>query len=129
MNAVALNLKFTFRTTPKDLFLAITHPSFLQNWLAPVVELDTETGVYTFRWTRCVEMARIIEKVPGKYVRWEWVSQGLGTGTGGISFRLEQDPEDELIDLYVTDYCEAGEEKAMRAGWYKQMKRLERLLG
>ncbi len=127
MSKRKIEFKYSFRTRPKDLFLALSSPSYLQNWIASKVEFNQQTGVYTFFWTNYKESARVAEKDNNKYIKWEWVSGDRDEGEF-VSFRIDQIPGDEFIDLFVEDFCEEGEENALQAGWEKQMKRLEKLV-
>lgn len=128
MSRVKLHYKYSFRALPKDLFLALTSTSYLQNWIASRVDFDEPTGVYTFHWQNYRESARIAEKEKNKFIKWEWVdSADRGPGEY-VSFRITQIAGDEFIDLFVEDFCEDGEEQALGAGWEKQMRRLEKLV-
>lgn len=122
-----IQMKYSFRAKPKDLFICLSNPSFLQNWIAPQVKFDEETGLYTFIWQRYKESAKIIEKANNKFIKYEWVG-GDRQEHEYVSFRIDQIPGDEWIDLYVEDFCEPSEKKSLLSGWEKQIRRLEILL-
>lgn len=128
MERVKLNLKYSFECDPKDLFLALTKPSFLQNWIAERVEFDAVTGVYTFHWGQSNESAKIVEEAKNRFIKWEWVGGDRGEAEY-VSFRIEEIDGDVYIDLYIEDFCDSDEEEILSEGWDKQMHRLERLLG
>jgi hypothetical protein len=127
MERVKLNLKYSFECEARDLFLALSKPNHLKNWIAPRVLFDGETGVYTFFWGKSSDSARIMEQVSNRFLKWEWVGGDRHPGEY-VSFRIVSPPGDSLIDLYVEDFCDQDEEKILHAGWDKQMERLATLL-
>lgn len=128
MKRVQLRLKYTFDCMPKDLYLALTKPSFLQNWIAETVEYDNQTQVYTFGWGASQESAHIVESVENHFIKWAWVGKPE-LGEEHVSFLIEQSPEDGLVDLHIEDFCDENEQRSLREGWEDQMRRLEGLLG
>lgn len=127
MQKVKIKLKYSLRAKPKDLFLALTTASYLQNWVANRVDFDSATGIFTFHWNKYKESARIAEQQVPLFVKWEWVDGSRDAGEF-VTYQIVAPPGDDLIDLIVEDYCEANEENAIRSGWEKQFKRLERLV-
>ena len=129
MDKIKLELKFSFKTTRKDLFLAITKPHHLQNWIAEKVELDQtlDIDIYTFHWREYSESAKIEEMETNQFVKWVWIEGDHEEGEY-VSFRIEEVKGDEYLDLHIVDFCEPSEERDLREGWDKQMTRLEQVL-
>lgn len=123
-----LSLKYTFCCEPRDLFMALTKPAYLQNWIAENVEFNSRTGVYTFHWTSFSESARITEREDNKFIKWEWTEGDHPEGEY-VSFRIDEPAGDEWLDLYIEDFCDPQEEEDVRAGWDQQMERLESIMG
>ena len=124
MARTRLDLKYTFDCDAKNLFLALTTPEYMQNWLAERVVKDDETGVYTFYWRDFAESAVIEIQKPKQYLKWKWIASDREKDDF-IEFRIDTIAGDDLLDLYITDFCDQGEEKQVRKGWDKQMQKLE----
>jgi START-like superfamily domain len=127
MERVKFQIKYSFRTKAKDLFLALTKPAFLQNWIASGVEFDPVSGVYTFHWNSYKESARISEQKTNEFVKWEWVGGDRRPGEF-VSYSIVIIPGDDWIDLVIEDFCENGDQAQVKAGWEKQLLRLEKLV-
>ncbi len=95
--------------------------------MAEEVEFDENSGVFTFHWTHFTESARITDRKPDSYLRWEWVDGDHFDGEY-VSFRIDE-PGDDWLDLYIEDFCDADNEKEVRAAWDTQVKRLESIMG
>ncbi|MCB9235776.1 MAG: SRPBCC domain-containing protein [Bacteroidia bacterium] len=128
MERIKLQLKYTFDCDPRDLFLALSKPAYLQNWIADEVEFDPQTGVYTFHWESFSESAKVDKQKMNEYLRWTWVEAEDREETDYIEFTIRSIPGDEYIDLHIVDFCDPLEETQVKTGWDKQMTRLERLL-
>lgn len=127
MANVQLNLKYSFDCDPKDLFIALTKPSYLQNWIAEKVDFNPRSEIYTFHWSDSSESARIIESRQYEFIKWEWIGEERDS-LEYVSFRIDDDPEDEYLDLYIEDFCDEFDANSYQEGWNRQMNRLERLL-
>ena len=127
MEKIKLNLTYSFSSDPRDIFLALTKPDFLQNWIAERVSFDQSTGVYTFYWTSSSESAKIEEMKKDEYVRWKWVD-GDRDDYEYVSFRIEQLDEDDYVDLHIEDFCDKVDQEILTDGWNEQMERLESVL-
>jgi hypothetical protein len=118
-----LELKYSFDCEPRDLFMALTKPEYMRNWLAERVEQDDKTHVYFFHWRNYTESARIIEKVQDRYLKWQWVG-GERPSNEFLIFSIDMIPGDVYVDLYILDICEPNEREIMTKGWDKLMDRL-----
>ena len=118
-----LELKYSFDCEPRDLFIALTKPEYMRNWLAERVEQDDKTHVYFFHWRNYTESARIIEKVQDRYLKWQWVG-GERPSNEFLIFSIDMIPGDVYVDLYILDICEPNEREIMTKGWDKLMDRL-----
>jgi len=127
MAKVQLNLKYSFDCDPRDLFLALTKASYLQNWIAEKVDFNPRSEVYTFHWSDFSESARISESRQNEFLKWEWIGEDRESQEY-VSFRIEDDPEDKYLDLYIEDFCDDGDQENYKDGWNRQMGRLERLV-
>ncbi len=118
-----LELKYSFDCEPRDLFLALTKPEYMRNWLAERVEQDDKTGVYSFHWRNYTESARLVEKIQDRYLKWQWVG-GERPNNEFLIFSIDMIPGDVYVDLYILDICEPSEREIMTRGWDKLMDRL-----
>jgi len=118
-----LELKYSFDCEPRDLFMALTKPEYMRNWLAERVEQDDKTHVYFFHWRNYTESAKIIEKVQDRYLKWQWVG-GERPSNEFLIFSIDMIPGDVYVDLYILDICEPNEREIMTKGWDKLMDRL-----
>lgn len=125
MNTVKINIKYSFHCDPQTLFHALTRPAILQTWLAPRVDFDDKTNVYTFHRKHYIEAAKIVESKKNQFLKWDWV-KGERDPNSYISFLISSGTDaDDWIDLFIEDFCDKDDEKDIRLGWEKQLRRLE----
>lgn len=127
MTREKLELKYSFNCHPRDLFLAFTQPSYLQNWMADQVKFDEPEHTYTFRWDTYIEKAKVLEMEQDRLVKWTWLGDGRNKNEY-LSFVIHTYLEDDIIDLHITDFCDPGESRQLRSEWDENMEELERLL-
>ena len=127
MEKVKLLLNYSFTCDPRDIYMALTKPDYLQNWFADQVEMDRDTGVYTFHWNSSVEMAKIEESRPNEYVRWTWLEDDRGAEEY-LSFRIEVLPGEDWIELHIEDFCDQGDEESQQEMWNEQISGLEKVI-
>lgn len=125
---IKLNLKYTFACTAKDLFLALSKPTYLSNWIADEVEFDSVTGVYTFQWASFSESAKVQDQKRNIFLKWEWIDAEDREDGDFVEFRIDAVKGEEYIDLFVTDFCDSDEERQIKDGWDRQMQRLDKIL-
>lgn len=127
MTREKLELKYSFNCNARDLFLAITQPAYLQNWMADQVKYDEPLQTYTFRWENFTEDAKVVKIIQDHELKLVWLGEGRKPSEY-LHFRIATFPEDDLIDLMITDFCDPEESKQIRSDWNDQMDELERLL-
>lgn len=124
MNRVKLELEFLVKSSPNILFNYISTPSGLVEWFADDVNVKGKR--YTFFWDGDENVAELIKKVNGKYIRFKW------DNSPEEEFFEMEIKKDELtgdIALIVTDYADEEESEEISLLWESQVQDLRNALG
>ena len=122
-----LTLTYTFHSSPRELFDALSQPQSLRNWMAEAVDFDEQEQLYTFHWGNFSESARLTEKDSlQRQLKYEWVEGEKERAY--LAFAVIEAEEEDLVDLQITDFCEENEARAQRENWDELMKALSRTL-
>lgn len=128
MEREKLKLKYSFNCDPRDLYLALTKPEYLQNWLADRVEYNSSNQTFTFHWTNYSESAKVKDSVRDKMLTLQWTDGDDRQSGDELTFRIHEFPDDDFIDLEIEDVCDAGEASQLTADWDTHMRALDRVL-
>ena len=130
----ALAFEFEFRHPPKKVWLALTEPALLAEWLLPVIGLKLEPGAaFTFKtdpvggWDGIVH-CRIREIETERRISYDW---GVGDMATVVSFTLTATASGTRLLLVHSGFKE-GQKKnwgGARYGWKMMGGKLVDLLG
>lgn len=124
MNRVKLELEFLVKSSPNILFNYISTPSGLVEWFAD--DVNVKGKQYTFFWDGDENVAELLKKVNGKFIRFKWENSN-----DDEYFEMEVH-KDELtgdIALMVTDYADEDEAEEISLLWESQVQDLRNALG
>lgn len=117
--------EYIVNTSPGVLFTRLSSASGLAEWFADDVKIDKD-GLYHFSWDGEEEIAKLVTKKNGEYVKYHWTHLEEGTY---LEFRLKKDPLTGDLALMVTYFVEEGEEEEARLLWDNQIEELLHVLG
>ena len=96
--------EYTVNTSPGVLFARLSTASGLAEWFADDVRIDKD-GLYHFSWDGEEEVAKLLSKKNGDFVKYHWMHLEDGTF---LEFRLKTDPLTRDLALIVTYYFAIG---------------------
>lgn len=118
--------EYTFNSSPGVLYNRLSTASGLAEWFADDVTIDKE-GHYHFSWDDEEEVAELLTKKNGEYVKFRWTHFDDSTF---LEFRLKKDPITGDLALIITYFIEDDEEEdESRLLWDNQIEELHRILG
>lgn len=122
---VKIEAEYTVNSSPGVLYNRLSTASGLEEWFADEVTID-KNGLYHFIWDGEEEVAKLLGKKSGEYVKFHWEHLEAGTY---LEFRLKKDPLTGDLALVVTFFAEEGEEDEARLLWDNQIEELLHILG
>lgn len=117
--------EYTVNSSPGVLYNRLSTASGLAEWFADDVTIDKD-GLYHFSWDGEEEVAKLLSKKNGEYVKFHWEHLDQGTY---LEFRLKKDPLTGDLALMVTYFVEEDEEEEARLLWDNQIDELFHVLG
>jgi hypothetical protein len=118
-------LEFTINASNTFLFPFFLTPSELAEWFADDVNIKGD--MYTFFWDGSTQVAKMVAKKEGHYVRFKWVDEPDPTY---FEFRLEVDDITQDVALIITDFAEDDESReASTLLWNSQVDALMHVIG
>jgi len=118
--------EYTVNSSPGVLYNRLSTASGLAEWFADDVTIDRE-GLYHFSWDGEEEVAKLVSKKNGEFVKFHWTHMDDGTY---LEFRLKTDPLTRDLALIITYFVEDDEEEEeARLLWDNQIEELLRILG
>lgn len=120
--------EYVVNSSPGVLFSRLSTASGLAEWFADDVTIDKD-GLYHFSWDGEEEVAKLLSKKNGEYVKFHWEHLEAGTF---LEFRLKKDPMTGDLILTVTYFVEEDdedEEEEARLLWDSQIDELLHILG
>ena len=124
MNRVKLELEFVVKSSPNILFNYISTPSGLVEWFADDVNVKGKN--YTFFWDGDENVAELLKKVNGKYVRFRWLDNPEDEY---FEMEIQKDELTNDIALIVTDWADEDESEEISLLWESQVQDLRNALG
>ncbi len=118
-------IEFELRSSPKVLYNRLATPSGLAEWFAD--DVNVKDGIFTFSWDGSDEEAKLLDKKPDEFIRWQWLDD---EGTDCFfEMRIRIDKITKEVALVVTDFAEPDEvDSAMRL-WESQIHELQHVIG
>jgi len=117
--------EYIINSSPGVLYNRLSTASGLAEWFADNVTIDKE-GLYHFAWDGEEEIAKLLGKKNGEFVKFHWMHLEDGTF---LEFRLKTDPMTRDLALIVTYFVEEDEEEEARLLWDNQIEALLQVLG
>ncbi|MFT6210114.1 MAG: hypothetical protein ACJATE_000719 [Bacteroidia bacterium] len=117
--------EYIVNTSPGVLFARLSTASGLAEWFADDVKIDKD-GLYHFSWDGEEEVAKLLSKKNGDFVKYHWMHLEDGTF---LEFRLKTDPLTRDLALIITYFVEEDEEEEARMLWDNQVEELLHVLG
>ena len=124
MNRVKLELEFVVKSSPNILFNYISTPSGLVEWFADDVNVKGKN--YTFFWDGDENVAELLKKVNGKYIRFKWLDNA---DDEYFEMEIQKDELTNDIALIVTDWADEDEAEEISMLWESQVQDLRNALG
>lgn len=124
MDRVKLELEFVVKSSPNILFNYISTPSGLVEWFAD--DVNVKGKKYTFFWDGDENVAELIKKVNGKYVRFKWLDN---PDDEYFEMEIQKDELTNDIALIVTDWADEDEAEEISLLWESQVQDLRNALG
>ncbi|MFT5512512.1 MAG: hypothetical protein ACI8SE_000910 [Bacteroidia bacterium] len=124
MERVKLELEFVVKSSPNILFNYISTPSGLVEWFADDVNVKGKN--YVFLWDGEENVAELLKKVNGKYVRFKWLDNPEDEY---FEMEIQKDELTNDIALIVTDWADEEETEEISLLWESQVQDLRNALG
>lgn len=124
MERVSYDIEFIFRASPTILYQFLTTPSCLVRWFCD--QVDIQDDIFTFEWSGAEEVAEMIDDIEEERVRFKWED---ADDNEYLEFRLEKSPVTNETIMYITDFCDKGDEAEEQALWANQIENLRRETG
>ena len=124
MERVKLELEFVVKSSPNILFNYISTPSGLVEWFAD--DVNVKGKKYTFLWDGDENVAELVKKVNGKYVRFKWLH---AAEEEYFEMEIQKDELTNDIALMVTDWADEDEVEEISLLWESQVQDLRNALG
>lgn len=119
-------LEYNFNCSPRVLFSRLSTPEGLSEWFAD--EVNVNGDLFSFSWDRAIMKARLSALKENKFVRFEWVINGIKE-SDYFEFRINKEELTGDLALIITDFAEADEKEDSIYLWDTQIQDLKRLLG
>lgn len=124
MERVKLELEFVVKSSPNILFNYISTPSGLVEWFAD--DVNVKGKKYTFYWDGDENVAELVKKINGKYVRFKWLN---AAEEEYFEMEIQKDELTNDIALIVTDWADEDEAEEISLLWESQVQDLRNALG
>ena len=67
-----VKLKYSLPVEMETVYMYIARPAFMEQWLADSVDVEEE-DIFVFRQGDKKLRARLVQKVPGRMIKFEWI--------------------------------------------------------
>ncbi len=121
---VEYQLEFPVKSSPKILYNFIATPSGLSEWFADNV--NSRGTTYTFIWDGSEEVAELISKKAGSFIKFKWEEEDDDTF---FELRVRIDDLTKDIALLVTDFADEDEVEESKRLWESQVAELISVIG
>ncbi len=121
---VEYQLEFPVKSSPKILYNFIATPSGLSEWFADNV--NSRGTTYTFIWDGSEEVAELISKKAGSFIKFKWEEEDDDTF---FELRVRIDDLTKDIALLVTDFADEDEVEESKRLWESQVAELISIIG
>ena len=120
-------LEYIFICSIIVLYDMVSTPWGLSDWFADNVTIDKER-IFTFRWNKETEQAKIVSGNDLKNIRFHWLSHPDENSYFEFCLTLDELTKDVL--LQITDFADSEEEeKELRELWNVSIEKLRKKVG
>ncbi len=120
---VPVVFEYSFNSSVNVLFNRLSTASGLTEWFADDVKVQGKK--YTFIWGETEQIAEMIAKREGRYVRFTWVEDE----NHWFEFRISIDELTGDLSLIISDFCEEDEKEETEELWNTQVADLKHVIG
>jgi uncharacterized protein YndB with AHSA1/START domain len=107
------------------LYNCISNPSSLEEWFADTVNQKGES--FQFKWDDEERNAILLSTKKNQYIRWQWDEKEFADTF--FEMRIKMDEMTNGIALFITDFCDEGDEEDARMLWDLAIDDLHRVIG
>lgn len=125
MSRVKLELEYIIKSSPTILYEYISTPSGLVEWFCDDVNIK-KGDYYTFIWEGEENHAKLIKKVNGKYIKFQW---DIAEEEEFFQMQVTKDDFTDDISLIIEDWVEEDDYDEMVDIWDNQINDLKAALG
>jgi len=88
-----------------------------------------KSGLHIFEWDGSEEKARLLNKRPKEYIKWQWLTDEEEGENTFFELRVKIDSLTNEVALIVTDFAEPDEKEEAVLLWNSQIDELKHVLG
>jgi uncharacterized protein YndB with AHSA1/START domain len=125
VSRVKLELEYIIKSSPTILYQYISTPSGLVEWFCDDVNIK-KSDQYTFIWDGDENPAKLIKKVNGKFIKFEWEN---GEDDEYFQMQVTKDEMTGDVSLIIEDWLDEEDYDEMVAIWDNQISDLKAALG
>ncbi len=122
---IKYEMEFPIHVSSSLLYQYISTPSGLQEWYADNVNSRGE--FFTFIWEGSEEEAKLISKVKGESIRFQWMDDE--DTDYYFEMRIQLDDLTKDVSIMITDFAEEDEIEEGKMLWENMISELKHLLG
>lgn len=116
--------EFVFQCSVPLMYEFLSQPSGLSEWFSD--DVNIKDNILTFFWDGQQQMARIIGRKEGKFIRFQWLDK---PDNYFFEFAIEVDDLTGELSLIITDFAEDGEIETAKLLWEVQVEKLHKAIG
>ncbi len=125
MDKEKYTIEHVFKSSTKLLYARVSTADGLSEWFADDVQV--KEGHYTFVWGDDEQVAKVVQKKEGQYIRFHWVDDEEDNSY--FEFRIEVDDITRDVALLITDFAYPEDKEDNIELWEAQMDDLHAIIG
>jgi uncharacterized protein YndB with AHSA1/START domain len=125
MSKIQFEIEYLVHSSAHILYNCISNPSSLEEWFADTVNQKGES--FQFKWDDEERNAILLSTKKNQYIRWQWDEKEFADTF--FEMRIKMDEMTNGIALYITDFCDEGDEEDARMLWDLAIDDLHRVIG
>jgi len=125
MSKIQFEIEYLVHSSAHILYNCISNPSSLEEWFADTVNQKGES--FQFKWDDEERNAILLSTKKNQYIRWQWDEKEFADTF--FEMRIKMDEMTNGIALFITDFCDEGDEEDARMLWDLAIDDLHRVIG
>ena len=125
MRKIQFEIEYLVHSSAHILYNCISNPSSLEEWFADTVNQKGES--FQFKWDDEERNAILLSTKKNQYIRWQWDEKEFADTF--FEMRIKMDEMTNGIALFITDFCDEGDEEDARMLWDLAIDDLHRVIG